>query len=99
MEKEEGKSQKDQKETEDEVDEPEKDPSPKGGGGDGTQELTRGAPDSTDFFHLQGDYSTSVQETSSQHLTSKELDKEAGIGQADESSKELDEEVEGDSTQ
>ena len=53
---------------------PEEDHSPEGSVGDGTQEAIGGAHNSPDSFHPQGDYHTSVQETSRQLLTLKELD-------------------------
>ena len=72
-------SKKYQRETDEEVDKPEEDHRPEGGGDDWTQDATGGAHNSTDFFHPQGDCSTSVKETSRQHLTSKELDKGAEV--------------------
>ena len=83
-----------------EVDKPKKDHSPESGGGNGIQKAKGGASDPTDSFHPQGDNSTGVQESNSQHLTTKALGElgEVEAKQADRSSKELDEKAEGDST-
>ena len=97
VEKEADKSKKDQRKNYDEVDGSKKDHSPEDDGGDGTQETTGGATDPTDSFHHQETNMNVVQETSSQCLTAKALDKLGDVetGQADESSKELDEKVKG----
>ena len=91
------KSKKDQRENDDEVDMSKKDLSQEHDGDDETQGTTGGAPDFTDSFHPQESNLTSVQESSSQSLTTKALD-EPGEMEAGGSTKESDEKLEGDFT-
>ena len=91
------KSRRDQREKDDKIEVSKKDLTQEYDGDDETQGTTGGASDFSDSFHPKEYNLTSVQESSSQSLTTKALD-EPGEREAGESTKESDEKLEGDLT-